>query len=80
MTEEKMVERERTVVEGQGSCWGGAGAPFPSITALFIDSTPLCEIKKVTTSQDDVFVGELECESAVPAGLMLQSIGSHAVS
>src|SRR6266702_8224712 len=50
MTKERVVERERTVVEGQASCWGGGDAPFPSTTALFIDRTPLCEIKKVTTS------------------------------
>jgi hypothetical protein len=56
MTKERVVERERTVVEGQGGCWGGGDAPFPSTTALFIDSTPLCEIKKVTASQDDDFV------------------------
>jgi hypothetical protein len=26
MTKERVVERERTVVEGQGSCWGGGDA------------------------------------------------------
>jgi hypothetical protein len=50
---ERVVERERTVVKGQGGCWGGGDAPLPSTTALFIDITPLCEIKKVTASQDD---------------------------
>ena len=32
-------------------------------TTLFIDRTPLCEIKKVTASQDDDFVGA--CNIAV---------------
>jgi hypothetical protein len=79
MTKERMVERERTVVEGYGSCWGGG-------EAFSIDNRPLyrqhafVRKKRVTASQDDVFVGELEMQSAVPAGLMLQSIGSHAVS
>jgi hypothetical protein len=26
MTKERVVERERSVVEGQGSCWGGRNA------------------------------------------------------
>jgi hypothetical protein len=34
--------------------------PCPSTTVLFIDSTPLFEIKKVTASQDDGLVGVLK--------------------
>jgi hypothetical protein len=41
MTKERVVERVRTVVKGQDSCWA-AGTPFPST------ATVLCEIKKVT--------------------------------
>jgi hypothetical protein len=63
MTKERVVERVRTVVKGKGGCCGGGDAPFPSTTALFIDRTPLCEIKKVTASQDDDFVGA--CNIAV---------------
>jgi hypothetical protein len=59
MTKGRVVERGRAVVEGQGGCWCGGDAPFPSTIALFIDSTPLCEIKKVTAAQDDDFVGAL---------------------
>jgi hypothetical protein len=44
MTKERVVERERTVVKGQGGCWGGGDA-------FFIDSNVLCQIKKVTASE-----------------------------
>jgi hypothetical protein len=58
MTKGRVVERERTIVKGQGGCWGGGDASFPSTTALFIDSTFLCEIKKVKASRDDKGKGD----------------------
>jgi hypothetical protein len=43
-TKERVVERVRTVIEGQGGCRGGGDA-FSST------ATVLCEIKKVTASE-----------------------------
>ncbi|MDT7814951.1 MAG: hypothetical protein QOJ42_4867 [Acidobacteriaceae bacterium] len=46
MTKERVVEREKAVVRGQGDCWGGEDV-------LFLDNRPLpwqlpflCEAKK----------------------------------
>ena len=53
---ERVVERERTVAEGQGSCWGGGGRAFS------IDNRPLyrhyafVRNQKVKASQDEDFV------------------------
>jgi hypothetical protein len=38
MTKERVVQRERIVVKGQGRCRGGGGNAFPSTTALSIDT------------------------------------------
>jgi hypothetical protein len=50
MTKERVVEREKAVVRGQGDCWGGEDV-------LFLDNRPLpwqlpflCESKKVAGS------------------------------
>jgi hypothetical protein len=53
---ERVVERERTVVQGEGSCWDGRDA-FSIDNRLFQRQRPfLCESKKVNGSQDDGFV------------------------
>ena len=41
MTKERVVERERTAVKGQGSCWHGWEA-FPSTTARSFGNTRSC--------------------------------------
>jgi hypothetical protein len=41
----RVVERVRTVVKGQGGCWGG-GDTLPLTTALSIDSNRFCAKSK----------------------------------
>jgi hypothetical protein len=44
---ERVVEGERAVAKGEGSCWGGRGRHFLPATALFIDCNRLCaKVKK----------------------------------
>jgi hypothetical protein len=63
---ERVVERERTVVQGESSCWDGRDAPSPSTTAFSNDSDRFCaKAKKVTGSQDDGFVGGLEITGSI---------------
>jgi hypothetical protein len=45
MTKGRVVERERTVVRGQGGCWGG-GTPILSTTVLTSDSSRVCAKSK----------------------------------